>query len=87
MKKLILFAVLSLFLIKGHATDQFVFFQKETGYFTLINQCTPCRIVTDSNEDEGIRMAVENLKEDFSAYLVTILLYHHLLAMILFVSM
>ncbi len=35
MKKLILFAVLSLFLIKGHATDQFVFFQKETGYFTL----------------------------------------------------
>lgn len=65
MKKLILFAVLSLFLIKGHATDQFVFFQKETGYFTLINQCTPCRIVTDSNEDEGIRMAVENLKEDF----------------------
>ena len=61
--------------------------KKKQDILTLINQCTPCRIVTDSNEDEGIRMAVENLKEDFSAYLVTVLLYHHLLAMILFVSM
>ena len=41
MKKLILFAVLSLFLIKGHATDQFVFFQKETGYF-INDTCIRC---------------------------------------------
>lgn len=57
--------MLSLFLLQGYATEQFVFFQKTAGDFTLINQGIPCRIIIDADEDEGIRMAADNLKEDF----------------------
>lgn len=84
MKKLILSTMLFLFLLQGYATEQFVFFQKTAGDFTLINQGIPCRIIIDADEDEGIRMAADNLKEDFFAYRVISLLFQPLQKMILF---
>lgn len=65
MKKLILSGAMAALCLSASAADQFIHFKKNAGDFTLFANGTPCRIITDSNDDEAVKIALENLKEDF----------------------
>ena len=61
------FIILSALFLWGTATEAaepFVSFKKENSCFPLAENGTPCSILTSAQEMEGIRMAVENLRED-----------------------
>lgn len=64
MKKILLFLYLSLFSFIAYATDTFVSFTPSSNYFPLITNGIPCPIKIDLNEDEGVKIAVDNLQKD-----------------------
>ncbi len=64
MKKILLFLYLSLFSFIAYATDTFVSFAPSSNYFPLITNGIPCPIKIDLNEDEGVKIAVDNLQKD-----------------------
>lgn len=66
MKKILLFLYLSLFSFIAYATDTFVSFTPSSNYFPLITNGIPCPIKIDLNEDEGVKIAVDNLQKDIS---------------------
>ena len=51
-------------LMTAHAADRFVAFQQEPAAFAIAKDGKVLDIVFDSNEDEGILMAVGNLQDD-----------------------
>lgn len=64
MKNILLFLYLSLFSFIAYATDTFVSFTPSSNYFPLITNGIPCPIKIDLNEDEGVKIAVDNLQKD-----------------------
>ena len=48
------------------AADRFVVFQQSPDYFPVISNGVPCSILTDSNEEKGIQMAIKNLQKDIA---------------------
>ncbi|WP_300724644.1 glycosyl hydrolase 115 family protein [uncultured Bacteroides sp.] len=65
MKKLILSAALAALCFSASAADRFIYFKKAPGDFTVFANGTPCKILSDSNDDEAVKIALDNLKEDF----------------------
>ena len=64
MKKLFLVAML-ISAVVAQAADQFVTFKGGAGDLAIVKNQQVLSIVYDANEDEGVMMAVDNLREDF----------------------
>ena len=64
MKKVFLFVTISFISLAALAADTFVVFSPTTHHFSLIDNGKPCPIRIDVNEDEGIKMAIDNLQQD-----------------------
>lgn len=64
MKKVLLLLWLSVASIAIFSAERFVSFTPVADYFPLINNGMPCQIRIDSNEDEGVKIAVDNLQND-----------------------
>ena len=66
MKKLFLTLLLTV-AAAANAADRFVTFNGKEAAFAVANSGTVLNIVYDTNEDEGVRMAIESLCADFKA--------------------
>lgn len=64
MRKVFLALYLSIVSLICFAADTFVVFTPEPHHFPLITKGTPCSIVMDATEDEGIKMAITSLQHD-----------------------
>lgn len=64
MRKIFLALYLSIVSLVCFASETFVVFAPGSTYFPLITQGTPCPILIDAAEDEGVKMAAGNLQED-----------------------
>lgn len=64
MRKVFLALYLSIVSLICFAADTFVVFTPEPHHFPLITKGTPCSIVMDATEDEGIKMAITSLRHD-----------------------
>lgn len=64
MRKVFLALYLSIVSLLCFAADTFVVFTPEPHHFPLVTKGTPCSIVMDATEDEGIKMAITNLQHD-----------------------
>lgn len=64
MRKVFLFLYLLVLNIAVFAADQFVTFMPVTGYFPLVADGAPCSLKIDPLEDQGVKIAVENLQQD-----------------------
>lgn len=64
MRKVFLTLYLSIISLTCFAADTFVVFTPEPHHFPLITKGTPCSIVMDTAEDEGVKMAISNLQQD-----------------------
>lgn len=64
MKKFFLVTCLSIISLVVFATDQFVVFNPVLNYFPLVTNSTPCPIYMDTEEDEGVKIAIANLQND-----------------------
>ncbi|MBB4045255.1 hypothetical protein GGR06_003066 [Bacteroides reticulotermitis] len=66
MKQVFLFCYLLMISFSVSATDTFVSLAPSSGCFRLIEKGEPTSILLDANEDEGVRMAIDNLQQDIS---------------------
>lgn len=64
MKKLFLITYLSISSLVAFAADQFVVFNQAANHFPLIRNSEPCHIYMDAKEDEGVKIAIDNLQQD-----------------------
>ncbi|WP_195629781.1 glycosyl hydrolase 115 family protein [Bacteroides finegoldii] len=64
MRKVFLALYLSIVSLLCFAADTFVVFTPEPHHFPLVTKGTPCSIVMDATEDEGIKMAITSLQHD-----------------------
>jgi len=64
MRKVFLALYLSIVSLICFAADTFVVFTPEPHHFPLVTKGTPCSIVMDATEDEGIKMAITSLQHD-----------------------
>jgi len=64
MKKILLSLCLSMFCFITNAADTFVTFTPSSNHFPLVNNGIPCSIRIDLTEDEGVKMAINNLQQD-----------------------
>lgn len=64
MKKIFLSVCLSVFSLAAFSADQFIVFKPATNHFPLVTEGKPCPIKIDATEDEGVKMAVDNLQQD-----------------------
>lgn len=64
MKKLLFFLWFSITSFTVFSTEQFVSSVPRKGFFPLIVNGIPCSIMMDSNEDKGVKMAIDNLQKD-----------------------
>lgn len=64
MRKVFLVLYLSIVSLLCFAADTFVVFTPEPHHFPLVTKGTPCSIVMDATEDEGIKMAITSLQHD-----------------------
>lgn len=64
MKKVFLVLCLTMISLTALAADQFVTFSPGNSHFPLIAKGSVCPILVDNQEDEGVRMAIDNLQQD-----------------------
>lgn len=64
MKKVFLLLCLSFIGLITFAAEPFVAFSPATDHFPLVMNGTPCPILMDAKEDEGVKIAIENLRQD-----------------------
>ena len=66
MKKISMMVMALLMTMQSQAAERFVSYQPGTNVaFTLAKAGKPTHILMDASEDEGIRMAAQNLSADF----------------------
>ena len=66
MKKIILFSMLMMAVL-AQAANQFVTFKSGEGNFAVAKGGQVVNIVFDAKDDEGVRMAIQSLQQDFKA--------------------
>lgn len=64
MKKIFLSLCLTVTSLAAFSADQFIVFKPTTNHFPLVTEGKPCPIKIDAAEDEGVKMAVDNLQQD-----------------------
>lgn len=64
MRNIYLILCLSFVSLTTFAADQFIVFKPAVDHFPLIANGQPCSIRMDAEEDEGVKMAIENLQQD-----------------------
>lgn len=64
MKKILLVLWLSIVSLSTFSTERFVHFTPVSDHFPLIADGKPCALRIDSNVDEGIKIAINNLQQD-----------------------
>lgn len=64
MKKVLLLLWLSIASLAVFSAERFVSFTPVANYFPIVTNGIPCQIMIDSKEDEGVKMAVDNLQND-----------------------
>lgn len=64
MRKILSFLCLSIISLATFSADKFVVFNPVAHHFPLAINGKPCPIYMDSEEDEGVKMAIENLQQD-----------------------
>lgn len=64
MKKVLLVLWLSIVSLSTFSAERFVHFTPISDYFPLIADGKPCALRIDSNVDEGIKIAINNLQQD-----------------------
>lgn len=64
MKKIFLLLCLSAISFTAFSADQFIVFKPEANHFPLVTDGSPCPVKVDTNEDEGVKMAINNLQQD-----------------------
>ncbi len=62
----LLLCVSSLAVFALYAADNFVNFEKGAGGFPLIVNSTPCMLMADEQEDQGVKIALDNLQADIA---------------------
>lgn len=67
MKRIIMLMLGIMLAVASEATEKFVAFDRKSGDFAIVKNGRPLAIYFDSNDHEGVAMAVESLRKDIEA--------------------